>query len=72
MIATQAGYYQDADTTLYVTEHGTAFLVQGPDDEEPVWTHVGDPLGDDAKPATLDAEDYARYERSRVDQGVVK
>ncbi len=55
---------------------GNIFVVQAPDDEEPVWTYVGDvassALGDDATPAKLDPEDYARLEKSRMDQGVVK
>jgi hypothetical protein len=69
-MAMQAGYYRDYDSTLYVTRTGTVYLVGDPESVEPIWRECGTDLGDDARPARLDAADVQAFERVRVAYGI--
>ena len=64
------GYYRDYDSWLFLTSAGDVYEVDTPGATEPVWRKVGPSLGDDAKPGTPDAEDLARFERTRVAYGI--
>ena len=64
-----SGYFRDADCILYVSKAGKVYYVTGPDTREPVWKECG-ALGDDTKPTTPDAEDFATFERTRLAYGI--